>query len=303
MSTAKGPCNATHAASPPPDGSGSGGGGHATFALNALTLQTIQDQQHIIDRQKELVATLKKRVEELEAAQRTQHQQPPQQSLANTSTRQYIYSSGKSYEVEVQLRRRVQAAETESDDLKAILAEQRDALATATSNFQAQTLTQRREVAAWKEKAESAGARAAAAAQRVEAMEQRTARLTEQLEKARREVEARLYEGVQWRSLALTMTQHLQGDAGRYAREQVNAVEDVVRRYSTRHAHPAGAAAKNDDMDDDDDAAMVEGRLLWSREAQSPLPSRFLAGINSHTTSGKSNSARAAAAAERQAPA
>ncbi|KPA73252.1 hypothetical protein ABB37_01856 [Leptomonas pyrrhocoris] len=256
-----------------------GGGGSAcaspkvsnnNSAFDALTLQTIQDQQHIIERQRELVATLKTRVEELEA-----HQLRHSNATAIATTHHGVGSSG-SYAAEARLQRRIQSIEAENAALKECAAGLRDDLVVAAEHLQTQQLAKEREEAAWKEKVDAAEAKAAATSQLLDAMDRRTTKLSDQVQKLRKEADVRVYEVVQWRSLATTILQHLDKVQSRYAREQVISVEDSVRRYAARQAPAlsvsAAASSPSRREGEAEEQAMEANRHMWSRKAQAQQP-------------------------------
>ncbi|KPI83537.1 hypothetical protein ABL78_7422 [Leptomonas seymouri] len=240
-------------------------------AVSALTMQTILDQQQIIERQRELVIVLKKRVEELEIQQQRQRLQPHATVPAKL---QQVSSSSSSYEAGVQLQRRIQSAEKENAELKGCVAGLQDELAAVAGRLQEQRLVQLREELAWKEKLSAAEAKEISTSQMLDVMEQRSIQLTEQVDSMRREADVRLYEGVQWQSLVATIIQRLDEAQGRCVKEQISLIEDSVRRYAARQAPPGGAslASSSRRVEPEEEKAVAESRHMWSRKAQSQLP-------------------------------
>ncbi|KAG5486666.1 hypothetical protein LSCM1_07919 [Leishmania martiniquensis] len=231
--------------------------------LDAFTLQTIHGQQVIIFRQKELVRTLKERIEELEAQQR-------QTALkAHTPAREAKGSEGVRFRAsEVQLRRRVETLEGESKKLSERVDELRAELNAVSAQRYAENLHYQEEKDMWRAKVSSAETKGAAATHLLEAMDKRNRKLFDQLEKLRREAEVTAYECAQWRSLATTAVSHLDQANQRYARDQMDSIEEDVRRYALNRLRPWQVVASASVPLDGEMAE--ETRKVWSRSAQLP---------------------------------
>jgi cell division protein FtsB len=278
-----------HAAEP---GSAAGAvhhsGSGSNSAFSALSLQTIQDQQDIIERQQELVTALKQRIEQLEAQSRST-------SCAKT---QHSGGAAAVYAAEVQLQRRVESAEAEKTQLKEQVTELTTQLALLVDQLRAERICSEKETAAWRAKVRAADEKAAAVAQLIDVMDQRTGRLTGQVDQLRREVEVRMYEAAQWRSLATMAVRHLDGAQGRYARDQIALIEDSVHRFSARQESLRGCCAARGaatsscrSREEMEEKEMEENRPLWSRTAQPPESYLFNSALR-----GKANSTAAAQA-------
>ncbi|CAJ1014617.1 hypothetical protein Q4I30_000348 [Leishmania utingensis] len=231
--------------------------------LDVLTLQTINEQQLIIFRQKELVSTLKERVEELEDQQRE-----ADLKLTEAARKSSVIKGTLSYETEVQLRRRVGTLEGENKKLNDRVDKLCAELSTTSEQLYAQQLRVQKETDVWKAKASNAEAKSVAAAHLLEAMDKRNRKLFNQLEKLRREGEVTAYECAQWRSLAITAVSHLDQDNRRYASDQINSIEEDVRRYAVNRLSSLRVAASASVSLDGE--TPEEARKMWSRSAQLP---------------------------------
>ncbi|KAK7199056.1 hypothetical protein NESM_000873900 [Novymonas esmeraldas] len=232
--------------------------GSADRDVDALKLQTIAEQQHIILRQRELVCALKAHIEGLEHHQQQQQQQ--QQNRPSAGDVSISYTS------EVLLRRHASTLEVEN----AALYHRVEELCAELRTLAAQLQDSQRSVQAEKDASGALAQRAevdgAAAAQLVEAAERRTRRLHYQLEGLRRDSAVVAYECAQWRALATTAVGHLDPANQRYAALQIQAIADDVRRFAdSRLPTPAAPAASLGDT-----APSEATRRLWSRSAQLP---------------------------------
>ncbi|KAG5485845.1 hypothetical protein CUR178_07437 [Leishmania enriettii] len=244
--------------------SGSGGADAPPVgSLDALTLQTINEQQVIIFRQKELVRTLKERVEELEGQQRQAT------VTASGAAREANGSKGAlSCTSEALLRRRAKMLEEENKSLGDRVDELRADLKAISEQLYAQKLHTQKEKDVWRAKASIAEAKGVAVTHLLEAMDKRNRKLFSQLERLRREGEVTAYECAQWRSLATTAVSHLDQANRRYARDQIDSIEEDVHRYAVnrrRSLHVAASASVSLDC-----GTAEETRRMWSRSAQLP---------------------------------
>ncbi|CAC9445033.1 conserved hypothetical protein [Leishmania infantum JPCM5] len=231
--------------------------------LDALTLRTINEQQLIILRQKELVSTLKERVEELEA-QPWRADVKPLEAAHKADGRKGTLS----YVSEMQLRRRVKTLEDENKKLSDLVDELRAEVSTISAQLYAQQLHTQSEKDVWKAKVRNAEAKSVATAHLLEATDKRNQQLFHHLEKLRREGEVSAYECAQWRSLATTTASHLDHANRRYARDQINSIEEDVHRYAVnrlRLARVAPSASLSLESETPE-----ETRKMWSRSAQLP---------------------------------
>ncbi|KAG5511739.1 hypothetical protein GH5_08048 [Leishmania sp. Ghana 2012 LV757] len=256
-------------------GSSGSGGAEAppVGSLDALTLQTVNEQQVIIFRQKELVRTLKERIEELEGQQR--------QATVKTSGAAREANGSKdalSCASEALLRRRVKTLKEENKSLGDRADELRADLNAVSEQLYAQKLHAQKEKDVWRAKASNAEAKGVAVTHLLEAMDKRNRKLFSQLERLRREGEVTAYECAQWRSLATTAVSHLDQANRRYARDQISSIEEDVHRYAVnrrRSLHVAASASVSLDGE-----TAEETRRMWSRSAQlpkvHPTPHTFL---------------------------
>ncbi|TPP43956.1 hypothetical protein CGC20_21730 [Leishmania donovani] len=221
--------------------------------LDALTLRTINEQQLIILRQKELVSTLKERVEELEA-QPWRADVKPLEAAHKADGRKGTLS----YVSEMQLRRRVKTLEDENKKLSDLVDELRAEVSTISAQLYAQQLHTQSEKDVWKAKARNAEAKSVATAHLLEATDKRNQQLIHHLESS----------CAQWRSLATTTASHLDHANRRYARDQINSIEEDVHRYAVnrlRLARVAPSASLSLESETPE-----ETRKMWSRSAQLP---------------------------------
>ncbi|GET85866.1 hypothetical protein, conserved [Leishmania tarentolae] len=231
--------------------------------FDALTLQTINEQQLIILRQKELVSTLKARVEELESQQRR----------ADVTPLETVHKTDKSdstlpYASEVKLRRHLKTLEDENKKLTNLVDELRAAVSTISEKLQVQQLHTQSEKDVWKTKVSNAEVKNAATAHLLEVSDNRNQQLVHQLEKLRIEGEITAYECAQWRALATTAVSHLDEAHRRYARDQIGSIEGDVRRYAVSRLRSV-RTAEADSLSLDREMP-EETRKIWSRSAQLP---------------------------------
>lgn len=231
--------------------------------MDALTLQAINEQQLIILRQKELVSTLKERVEELESQLRRVDVKPPEAAHKADGRKGTL-----SYVSEMQLRRHVKTLEDENKKLSDLVDELRAEMGTISAQLYAQKLHTQSEKDMWRAKVSNAEAKSVATAHRLETTEKRNEQLVHHLEKLRREGEVSVYECAQWRSLVTTAVSHLDHANRRYARDQINSIEEDVHRYAVNRLRLARAAASPSLLRDSE--TPEETRKMWSRSAQLP---------------------------------
>ncbi|KAG5487217.1 hypothetical protein LSCM4_07705 [Leishmania orientalis] len=256
-------------------GSSGSGGAEAppVGSLDALTLQTINEQQVIIFRQKELVRTLKERIEELEGQQRQATVKASGAAREANGSKDALSCAS-----EALLRRRVKTLKEENKSLSDRVDELRADLNAVSEQLYAQKLHAQKEKDVWRAKASNAEAKGVAVTHLLEAMDKRNRKLFSQLERLRREGEVTAYECAQWRSLATTAVSHLDQANRRYARDQINSIEEDVHRYAVnrrRSLHVAASASVSLDGE-----TAEETRRMWSRSAQlpkvHPTPHTFL---------------------------
>ncbi|KAG5511137.1 hypothetical protein JKF63_07077 [Porcisia hertigi] len=246
---------------------GSSGSGAAKAApiggLDVLMLQTFNDQQLIILRQKELVKALKERVEELEG-----HQRQTDVTLSAASAKAEEKSATLSYTSEVELQRHVKTLEKENQRLSDLVGELRGELNTVSEQLHAQKHHAQKEMDAWKEKVTNTEAKCVNTAQLLEEVSRRNQKLLELLDRHRGESEVSAYESAQWRSLATTAVGYLDRVKQRYARDQIYSIEEDVQRYASRRLHTLHAATSTPQLLENE--ALEETRKMWSRSAQVP---------------------------------
>lgn len=230
---------------------------------DALTLQTINEQQLIILRQKELVSTLKECVEELGAQLRRAGVKPLEAAQKEDGCKGTL-----SYVSEMQLRRRVRTLEDENKKLSDLVDELRAEVSAISAQLCAQQLHTQSEKDVWKAKVSSAEAKSVATAHLLEATGKRNQQLVHHLETLRREGEVSAYECTQWRSLATTAVSHLDHANQRYARAQINSIEEDVHRYAVNRLRLVRVAASASLSLDS--GTPEETRKIWSRSAQLP---------------------------------